>query len=59
MLRAVFPDGESVEVEDVITVVPGRSEADDAFPWAGAAVGTLVAVAVAVGALRLARRKAW
>lgn len=59
VLRAVFADGESVEVEDVITVVPGRSEADDAFPWAGAAVGTLVAVAVAAGALRLARRKAW
>jgi len=57
VLRALFADGESVEVEDAITVVPPVTGTDDSFPWAGAAVGTLCAVALAATALLLARRK--
>ena len=55
-LRPVYPDGRSVEVEDALTVVPGAESSG--FPWLGAAVGTLVAVAVAGGALLVARRRA-
>jgi hypothetical protein len=59
VLRAVFADGESVVVDDAVTVVPPEAEARSAFPWVGAAVGAVLAVAFAAGALRLARRKAW
>jgi hypothetical protein len=52
----VYPDGRSVEVEDALTVVPGAESAG--FPWLGAAVGTFLAVAVAGGALLVARRRA-
>ena len=58
VLRAVFADGESVEVEDAVTVVPASTLTGDEFPWAGAAVGTLFAVALAAAALLFARRKA-
>jgi hypothetical protein len=56
VLRAVFADGESVEVEDAITVVPPATS-DDAFPWAAAAAGTLFAVGLAAAALIFARRQ--
>ena len=57
VLRAVYADGESVEVKDSVTVVP-PDRADDEFPLAGAALGALVAVALAAAALLFARRKA-
>lgn len=56
VLRAVYPDGGSVEVDQQLTVVPAPEGAG--FPWAGVAVGVLLAVAVAAVALRVARRKA-
>jgi hypothetical protein len=57
VLRAVYADGESVEVEDAITVVPAAAS-DDRFPWVAAAAGTLFAVGLAAAALVFARRKA-
>lgn len=59
-LRAVFADGQSVEVGSAITVVPPASqgsEASDPFPWLGVAVGVTLALALAVGGLLLARRR--
>lgn len=56
VLRAVFADGESVEVDDTLTLVPAEDAAS--FPWAAAAVGGLLAVGFAAVALRAARRKA-
>ena len=55
-LRPVYPDGRSVEVEDALTVVPAAESSG--FPWLGAAVGTFLAVALAAGALLVARRRA-
>lgn len=55
ILRAVFPDGESVEVDDTLTVLPAPESS--AFPWPIAAGGTLLALAVAFLSLRLARRR--
>ncbi len=56
VLRAVFADGESVEVDDTLTVVP--APADDPFPWALAGAGAVLALGFAALALRVARRKA-
>ena len=61
MLRAVFADGTSVEVNGAITVVPPAEEAAGSFPWPWLAVGVTFAVALAVSVLVLARRRrsAW
>lgn len=56
VLRAVYADGRSVEVHQQLTVAP-RPETSG-FPWAGVVAGVLLAVAFALLALRLARRKA-
>ena len=56
VLRAVYADGRSVEVDQSLTVVPASEEAG--FPWPAAIVGVLIAVAAAAAALLLARRKA-
>ncbi len=56
VLRAVYADGRSVEVDQQLTVAP-RPETSG-FPWVGVVAGALLAVAFAVLALRLARRKA-
>jgi hypothetical protein len=55
VLRAVYADGRSVEVDQQLTVAP-RPERSG-FPWVGVAVGAFLAVAFAVIALRVARRK--
>ena len=55
VLRAIYPDGRSVEVDQQLTVVPA---AECGFPWPGVVVGTFLAVGVAGAALFLARRKA-
>ncbi len=58
ILRAVFGDGKSVEVDGAITVVPGVApKASESFPWLGVAVGVTLALALAVAALLLARRR--
>lgn len=58
VLRGVFADGESVEVDSGITVVPGAEEpAADAFPWVAVAAGAALALAVAAAGLVLARRR--
>ena len=57
ILRAVFADGRSVEVDAAITVVPPPEEASGAFPWLAVAAGVAVALAVAVATLVLARRR--
>lgn len=55
VLRAVYADGQSVEVDQQLTVAPAPERSG--FPWAGVVAGTLLAVAFAVVALRVARRK--
>jgi hypothetical protein len=56
VLRAVYADGRSVEVDQQLTVTPAPERSS--FPWAGVVAGVLLAVAVAAFSLRLARRKA-
>ena len=56
VLRAIFPDGEAVEVDSALTVVPAA--AGEPFPVVGVIVGALLAVGFAAAALLLARRKA-
>lgn len=56
VLRAVYADGRSVEVDQQLTVAPGPERSG--FPWVGVAAGAFLAVAFAAVALRLARRKA-
>lgn len=56
VLTAVYADGESVDVDEQLTVVPGPE--GSGFPVAAAVVGGLLAVAFAGMALALARRKA-
>ena len=56
VLRAVYADGRSVEVDQQLTVAPGTETSG--FPWLGVLVAVLLAVAFAVLSLRLARRKA-
>jgi hypothetical protein len=57
VLRALFSDGESVEVDGSIVVVPAAEEADAAFPWLAVAAGVTIALALGVSALVLARRR--
>ena len=60
ILRAVFADGESVEVDGAVTVVPPSSqgsEASDQFPWLGVAASVTLALALAVAGLLLTRRR--
>ena len=56
VLKAVYADGRSVEVDQQLTVAP-RPETSG-FPWLGVLAGLLLAVAIAAFSLRLARRKA-
>jgi hypothetical protein len=56
ILRAVYVGGQAVEVKNSLTVVPGPEPSS--FPWAIAAGGTLLALALAFALLRLARRRA-
>ena len=56
VLRAVYADGKSVEVDQQLTVAPAPKRSG--FPWVGVVVGALLAVAFAVVSLRVARRKA-
>jgi len=56
-LRAVFADGESVELDGAITVVPPAGQASGAFPWLGVFAGVTLALAFAVAALLIARRR--
>src|SRR5687768_10305360 len=55
VLSAVYADGQSVEVDQQLTVAPAPVRSG--FPWAGVVAGTLLAVAFAAVALRVARRK--
>lgn len=58
VLRGVFADGESVEVDGGVTVVPGAEEpAADGIPWAAVAGGAALALALAAAGLLLARRR--
>ena len=56
VLRAVYADGKSVEVDQQLTVAPAPEQSS--FPWVGVVVAALLAIAFAVLSLRLARRKA-
>ena len=55
VLRALYADGRSVEVDQTLTIVPAAVEQD--FPWPAAVAGALLAVAFAATALLLARRR--
>lgn len=57
ILRAFFADGESVEVDGSIVVVPPEAEPAGAFPWLGVAAGVTLALAFGVAVLLLARRR--
>lgn len=56
VLRALYAGGKAVEVKNSLTVVPGPEASS--FPWAVVAGGTLLALALALIVLRLARRRA-
>jgi hypothetical protein len=56
LLRALYADARSVEVEQTLVVLP-REDAD-AFPWATVVVTGAAALALAAGLLLLARRRA-
>ena len=56
VLSAIYADGRSVDVDQQLTVTP-RPETSG-FPWIGVVAGVALAVALAVLALRFARRKA-
>jgi hypothetical protein len=57
ILRAFFADGESVEQDGAITVVPPAAEAAGAFPWLGVTVGVALALGLGIAVLLLARRR--
>ena len=57
ILRAVFADGKSVEVDGNVTVVPPAEEASGSFPWLGVAVGVTLALGAAAATLVVARRR--
>ena len=56
VLRAAFPGGETVDVETALVVVP--AEDGGGTPLVALAVGGALAVALAAGALAVARRRA-
>jgi hypothetical protein len=56
VLRAGFADGETVDVADTLTIVP--PEPAGSFPWTAALAGAALAVALAIAAFVLVRRKA-
>lgn len=56
VLRAVYTDGASVDVDDSLTVVPPSETSS--FPWRGVVVGVLLALSLALVSLHLVRRKA-
>ena len=56
VLRAVYADGRTVEVDQTLTIVPAAER--PGFPWPAAIAGTLLVLAFAAVALFLARRKA-
>jgi len=58
VLRATYADGESVEVEESVTVVPASDDGDGRRWWLVLA-GVLLAAGVAVATLKATRRKAW
>ena len=57
VLRALFADGESVEVDGSVVVVPPAQEGSGTFPWLAVAAGATIALALGVAALLLARRR--
>jgi hypothetical protein len=58
VLRAVYADGRSVEVDETLVVVPGLDEPGGGAPWGLVAAGAAAAVALAGAVLLLARRRA-
>ena len=56
VLRAVYPDGRSIELDHALTVVPADDE--DEFPWFAAIVGVTAVAGIAGAGLFLTRRKA-
>lgn len=56
VLRPIYPDGRSVEVDYSLTVVPAGEEAG--FPWAAALLGLAGAAGLALAGLLLIRRRA-
>jgi hypothetical protein len=55
VLRALYTGGQAVEVKNSLTVVPAPKTSS--FPWVLVAGGTLLALALALVLLRLARRR--
>ena len=57
VLRALFADGESVEVDGAVVVVPLAVEPLGGFPWLGVAAAVTLALALGATALLRARRR--
>ncbi len=57
VLRAVYADGRSVEVDEAVIVLP-REEEEDGFPWVIVLLAVTSAGAFAGAALLVARRRA-
>ena len=57
ILRAFFADGESVEVDSGITVVPPAESSSGGFPWRGVVAGVTLGLCVAVAGLLATRRR--
>jgi hypothetical protein len=59
VLRALFADGESVEVDGAVTVVPPAEEPAEpgSFPWLGVVAGVTLALAGAAAVLIVSRRR--
>jgi hypothetical protein len=55
VLRPVYADGKTVEVQDALTVVPAAEAGG--FPWPAVVVGAGLALGLAIAALGLARRR--
>ncbi len=57
VLRGLFADGESVEVDGAIVVVPPAAASSGTFPWLELGAGVALALAFAAGGLLLACRR--
>ena len=58
VLRAVYRDGRSVEVGQALVVLPAEEAGADGLPWLAAVLVLATAIALAVGTLVVARRRA-
>ncbi len=56
LLHAVFADWKSVDVHEMLTILPSAAPSSS-FPWPATIVGALLAAALVLGVHRVARRR--